>query len=104
METVNGPRPSALHARASTLAEVLVHAHLHTALQHGVGVGVTRPRKRVPVAERLVAPRKSGVDDVLAIADHSYETAIGRVDKGGREHFGGAELLDGEGYPVSVRY
>ena len=102
MQAIKGPRTSTLHWSSGALPEVLVDPDLRPALEDSICVRVARPCEGTAVSERLVPPRQRGVHDVLAISDDGDEPSVWRMHDRRREDLGGADLLNGEWYPVAV--
>ena len=57
-------------------------------------VGVVAPNKLQSASEALVTPRKSRVDDVLAISTYSDKAAVRVVLEGLRVQVAAAQILD----------
>ena len=68
---------------ASLLHKVLVDLDARRRLADRVVIAIVLrpPHKVLRRAERLVAPRQSGVDNILAVAADGDEAAIGRVNQ-----------------------
>jgi len=75
------------------LLKVLEDLDLGGALAHGVLARVVAPHELEASAEALVAPRECRVDDVLALAAHDHEAAVGVVLEHLREDLARAKVL-----------
>jgi hypothetical protein len=103
MEAVNHPASKSLETCTRLFLEVFEELDSGLALQHGIGIGIFCPSKRVALAKCLVTPRKSGINDILVISADSDKASVGRVGDGGRENLGAAEFARDEWEFLTVR-